>query len=408
MRNTLIMILLLAAFTGRAQQSDLLIRNGRVIDAKNNIDGIMDVSITNGKITEVAAKITKPSKKVIDATGLYVVPGLIDLHGHHYYGTENEHYLSDGYSALPPDGFTFRSGVTAVVDAGGSGWRNFSDFRDQTMKNSRTRVFAFLNIVGNGMRGGAWEQDVTDMDSKLTAAVAKANPDYVVGIKLAHFMTSEWTPTDRAVEAGRQADIPVMIDFGAANPVLSWDTLLLKKLRPGDIVTHCYGQTDGRMHVVENGKVQPYAFAAQKRGIIFDVGHGGGSFMYSQAIPAIQQGLKPSTISTDLHTGSMNGGMKDQANVMSKLLNIGLTLQEVFAKSTWEPAKVIKRTELGHLSPGAVADVALFSLETGKFGFVDVGNNRMPGDKKLTCQLTLLNGEVVWDLNGLAANPYKP
>ena len=408
MRYTLILILLMVAFTGRSQQADLLIKNGHVIDAKNNIDAVMDVSITNGKITEVAAKITKPAKKVVDATGLYVVPGLIDLHGHHYYGTENEHYLSDGYSALPPDGFTFRSGVTAVVDAGGSGWRNFSDFRDQTMKNSKTRVFALLNIVGNGMRGGAWEQDVTDMDSKLTAAVAKANPDYVVGIKLAHFMSSEWTPTDRAVEAGRQAGIPVMIDFGAANPVLSWDTLLLKKLRPGDIVTHCFGQTDGRMHVVENGKVQPYAFAAQKRGIIFDVGHGGGSFMYAQAIPAIQQGLKPSTISTDLHTGSMNGGMKDQANVMSKLLNIGLTVQEVFAKSTWEPAKVINRRELGHLSPGAVADVALFSLETGKFGFVDVGNNRMPGDKKLTCQLTLLNGEVVWDLNGLMANPYKP
>ena len=408
MRYTLILILLMVAFTGRSQQADVLIKNGHVIDAKNNIDAVMDVSITNGKITEVAAKITKPAKKVVDATGLYVVPGLIDLHGHHYYGTENEHYLSDGYSALPPDGFTFRSGVTAVVDAGGSGWRNFSDFRDQTMKNSKTRVFALLNIVGNGMRGGAWEQDVTDMDSKLTAAVAKANPDYVVGIKLAHFMSSEWTPTDRAVEAGRQAGIPVMIDFGAANPVLSWDTLLLKKLRPGDIVTHCFGQTDGRMHVVENGKVQPYAFAAQKRGIIFDVGHGGGSFMYSQAIPAIQQGLKPSTISTDLHTGSMNGGMKDQANVMSKLLNIGLTVQEVFAKSTWEPAKVINRRELGHLSPGAVADVALFSLETGKFGFVDVGNNRMPGDKKLTCQLTLLNGEVVWDLNGLMANPYKP
>lgn len=408
MKKLMIAVLVMCALITRAQQADLLIRNGHVIDAKNNINGVMDVSITNGKISEVAAKISKPAKRTIDATGMYVVPGLIDLHGHHYYGTENDHYLSDGYSALPPDGFTFRAGVTTVVDAGGSGWRNFPDFRDQTMKNSKTRVLAFLNIVGNGMRGGAWEQDVTDMDAKLTAAVAKANPDYVVGIKLAHFYSSVWTPTDRAVEAGRQADIPIMVDFGAANPVLSWDTLLLKKLRPGDIITHCYGQTDGRMHVVENGKVQPYAFAGQKRGIIFDVGHGGGSFMYSQAIPAIQQGLKPNTISTDLHTGSMNGGMKDQANVMSKLLNLGLTIQEVFAKSTWEPAKVIKRTELGHLTPGATADVALFSVETGKFGFVDVGNNRMPGDKKLTCQLTLMGGEVVWDLNGLTANPYKP
>ena len=199
-----------------------------------------------------------------------------------------------------------------------------------------------------------------------------------------------------------------MIDFGAANPILSWDTLLLQKLRPGDIVTHCFGQTEGRMHVVENGVVQPYAFKAQQRGIVFDVGHGGGSFMYAQAIPAIKQGLKPTTISTDLHTGSMNGGMKDMANVMSKLLNIGLTLNEVIAKSTWVPAQVINKKELGHLSVGAAADVAVFSLDKGTYGFIDVGGNKMPGDKKLTCQLTLLNGDVVWDLNGLAAPAYKP
>ncbi|MBM3176943.1 MAG: amidohydrolase/deacetylase family metallohydrolase [Bacteroidetes bacterium] len=406
--QTLLVVLVLVAGSLVAQNADIVIRNGHVIDAKNNINSVMDVAITDGKISQVGPKLSVNAKKTIDATGLYVVPGLIDLHGHHYYGTEPDHYLSDGYSALPPDGFTFRAGVTAVVDAGGSGWRNFTDFRDQTFLNSKTKMFAFLNIVGAGMRGGAYEQNTTDMDSKLTALVAKQYPDQIVGIKLAHFMSSDWTPTDRAVEAGRQAGIPVMIDFGAANPVLSWDTLLLKKLRPGDIVTHCFGQTDGRMHVVENGTVQPYAFKAQQRGIIFDVGHGGGSFMYSQAIPAIKQGLKPNTISTDLHTGSMNGGMKDMANVMSKLLNIGLSLQEVIAKSTWEPAKVINKKDLGNLSPGAPADVALFSVDTGKFGFIDVGNNKMTGDKKLTCHLTLLNGEVVWDLNGLAANPYKP
>jgi dihydroorotase len=217
------------------------------------------------------------------------------------------------------------------------------------------------------------------MDPKLAAMVAKKYPNEIVGIKLAHYMSSEWVPTDRAVEAGRLAGIPVMIDFGAANPVLSWETLLLEKLRPGDIVTHCYGQTDGRMHVVANGKVQGYATAAQKRGIIFDVGHGGGSFMFEQAIPAIQQGFKPNTISTDLHTGSMNGGMKDMANVMSKLMNIGLSLNEVIAMSTWSPAQVIKRTELGHISAGALADVAVFSVDKGNFGFVDVGGNKVMG-----------------------------
>ena len=407
--KTLLTTLLLVLCVGLAVHSqtvDILIKNGHVIDPKNNIDAIMDVAIVKNKISEIASKISKPALKTIDATGMYVVPGLIDIHGHHYFGTEPDKYLSDSYTALPPDGFTFRAGVTSVVDAGGAGWRNFADFKNQAFDNSKTRMFAFLNIVGAGMSGGAYEQNVADMDSKLTALVAKQYPDLIVGIKLAHYMSSEWTPTDRAVKAGELAGIPVMIDFGAATPLLSWDTLLLKKLRPGDIVTHCYGQTAGRMHVVENGKVQSYATAAQKRGVNFDVGHGGGSFMFEQAVPAIKQGFKPNSISTDLHTGSMNGGMKDMANVMSKLLNIGLNLNEVIACSTWNPAQIINKKELGHLSVGALADVAILSLDKGTFGFVDVGGNKVIGDKKLTCQFTVLNGEVVWDLNGLAATPY--
>ncbi len=408
MKNFTLILFLLFAFVGAQSQTvDVLIKNGHVIDPKNKIDAIMDIAIINNKISEVAPKITKAAKKTVDATGLYVVPGLIDIHGHHYFGTEQDKYLSDSYSALPPDGFTFRAGVTSVVDAGGAGWRNFQDFKDQAFANSKTRMFAFLNIVGAGMSGGAYEQNPADMDPKLTAMVAKKFPNEIVGIKLAHYTSSEWAPTERAVEAGRLANIPVMIDFGAADPVLSWDVLLLQKLRPGDIVTHCFGQTDGRMHVVDNGKVQAYAIEGQKRGIIFDVGHGGGSFMFSQAIPALKQGFKPNTISTDLHTGSMNGGMKDMSNVMSKLMNIGLTLNEVIAMSTWSPAQVIKRTELGHLSVGALADVALFSVDKGTFGFVDVGGNKVMGDKKLTCQLTVMDGNIVWDLNGLSAPLYK-
>jgi len=407
MKKFTILFLLFACFGAKAQTVDVLIKNGHVIDPKNKIDAIMDVSIIGNKISEVAPKITKTAKKTIDATGLYVVPGLIDIHGHHYFGTEKDKYLSDSYTALPPDGFTFRSGVTAVVDAGGSGWRNFLDFKDQAFENSKTRMFAFLNIVGSGMSGGATEQNLADMDPKLTAMAAKKYSKEIVGIKLAHYIGSDWTPTDRAVEAGRLANIPVMIDFGSADPLLSWDILLLQKLRPGDILTHCFGQTGGRMHVVENGKVQAYATEAQKRGVIFDVGHGGGSFMFSQAVPAIQQGFKPNSISTDLHTGSMNAGMKDMSNIMSKLMNIGLTLNEVIVMSTWTPAQIIKKTELGHLSVGALADVAIFSVDKGNFGFVDVGGNKVMGDKKLTCQLTLLDGNVVWDLNGLSAPLYK-
>jgi len=236
---------------------------------------------------------------------------------------------------------------------------------------------------------------------------ARANKEYIVGIKLAHYEGEEWAPAERAAEAGRLANIPVMVDFGRSEPPLSLRTLLMEKLRPGDIFTHCYGGVSGREKVIVNGKLQSWAPEAQKRGIIFDVGHGGGSFLFEQAVPAIKQGLKPNTISTDLHTGSMNGGMKDMLNVMSKLLNIGLSLNEVITASTWTPAQVIHKDELGNLSVGSLADLAVFSQDKGTFGYTDVEGTKITGDKRLTCQLTVLNGRVVWDLNGLAATPYK-
>lgn len=395
-------------FAAHSQSIDVLIKNGHVIDPKNNIDAVMDVAIQGDKILRVARNINEPAKKTIDATGFYVTPGLIDLHGHHFWGTESNRYLSNSFTAVPPDAFTFRAGVTTAVDAGGAGWRNFDIFKANVIDRSRTRVFSFLNIVGAGMSGGVREQNVGDMDPKLAAMTARANREHIVGIKLAHYDGNEWGPTERAVEAGKMADIPVMIDFGRSDiPYLSMKTLLLEKLRPGDILTHCYGGVTGREKVVENGKLLPWALEAQKRGVIFDVGHGGGSFLFEQAIPAIKQGLKPNSISTDLHTGSMNGAMKDMLNVMSKLLNIGLTLNEVITTSTWNPAQIINKTDLGNLSPGSPADVALFSLDKGTYGYLDVSGTKITGDKKLTCQLTLRDGRVVWDLNGLAGTPYK-
>lgn len=384
------------------QALDLLIKNGHVIDPKNNIDQVMDVGVKDGKIAEVAKSITKSAKKTIDATGLYVTPGLIDIHGHHFFGTKSNAYLSNSYTALPPDGFTLRAGVTAVADAGGAGWRNYEDFKAQTIGHSKTKVYSFLNIVGAGMSGGAYEQNLADMDAKLTAMTARSNKDRIVGIKLAHYGSRDWTPALRAAEAGRLADIPVMIDFGGCDPPLSLDTLLNHVLRPGDIFTHCYAQVAGRESVVLDGKVRPWALKAQQRGIIMDVGHGGGSFVYAQAIPAIQQGLKPNTISTDLHTGSMNAGMKDMAMTMSKLINIGLSMKEIVEASTWKPAQVIKKTELGHLSIGAAADIALLKIEKGNFGYYDVRQKKMAGDKRIVCEMTVLDGDVVWDLNALS------
>ena len=387
----------------RAQELDLLIKGGHVIDPKNNIDDVMDVGIADGKIAEVAEEIADSlAETVVDASGLYVTPGLIDLHVHAFHGTEPDSYISNSFTSVPPDAFTFRSGVTTAVDVGSAGWRNLRTFIEQTVENSDTRVLAFLNIVGAGMKGGMIEQNLTDMDAKLTAMAAQQYPDVVVGVKLAHYSGPDWTPTDRAVEAGEQAGIPVMVDFGGAEPALSLKDLFFEHLRPGDIFTHAYAAVDGRESIVADSTLRPFVKDAQERGIVFDVGHGGGSFFYSVAVPATEAGFWPNTISTDLHTGSMNAGMKSMANVMSKFLNLGMSLQDVIRASTWTPAQVIGREELGNLDVGAEADVAVLRLREGDFGFWDVRGYRMPGDRKLEAELTLRAGRVVWDLNGIS------
>ncbi len=396
---------LLPFHTVQAQEIDLLLKGGHVIDPKNNIDSKLDVAIVNGKIAQVAADIlAKNAKNVIDVTGLYITPGLIDMHVHVFQGTEADAYIANGLSSLPPDGFTFRAGVTTVVDAGSSGWKNFRLFKKQTIDRSKTRVLALLNIVGNGMVGRFEEQDVTDMNPTQTALIIKRLfPDILVGIKAAHYW-GDFTQVDRAVEAGNLANVPVMVDFGEHNPPLSIEELFMKHLRPGDMFTHTfsYGPTDRETIVDENGKVKPFVFEAQMRGIVFDVGHGGGAFSWRQAVPAMQQGFRPNVISTDLHADSMNGGMKDLTNVMSKFLNMGISLQDVVLRTTWNPANAIRRKDLGHLSVGADADVTVLNLRKGDFGFIDVRKTKLKGTQKLEAELTIRAGKIVWDLNGLS------
>jgi len=404
-------ILFFVAFNLYAQPYSIVIKDGHVIDPKNNIDAVMDVAIADGKIALVAKSIdTKQAVQVVNAKGLYVVPGLIDIHCHNFFGTQPDHYLSDGLVAVPPDGFTFRVGVTTVVDAGGAGWRSFPTFKKNIIDNSQTRVLSLLNIVGEGMRGGAYEQNPNDMDSKMTALVAKANPGVVVGVKVAHFEGHEWTPVDRAVEAGKLANIPVMVDFGGSNPPLSIEELFMNHLRPGDIFTHCFGHVRGREPIVDSAtqKVKTFVWEAQKRGIIFDVGYGGISFAFEQAIPALKSGFYPNSISTDLHAGSMNNAMKDQLTTMSKFMALGMDLVSVIRASTWNPAREIKREDLGHLSVGAEADVAVLNVREGKFGLFDYTGYRIDATKKLECELTIRAGKTVFDLNGIANPIFAP
>jgi dihydroorotase len=378
---------------------DLLLQGGRVIDAKNGISAVRDVGIKDGKIAAVAEHLdANDALKTVNLSGLLVSPGLVDIHVHVYAGTgERSSYAGD--NSLYPDGYTFRIGVTTVADAGCAGWRNFEDFKQRVIDRSKTRVFAFLNIVGNGMRGGKYENNLEDMEAAPAAEMAKRYPGVIVGFKTAHYAGPEWTPVEHAVEAGNLAGgLPVMVDFGEDHPERPLADLVTKKLRPGDIYTHCYS---GLRHELVDGSVNPGMVEGRKRGVIFDVGHGGGSFAWRIAVPAMKQGFLPDSISTDLHIGSMNAGMKDMLNVMDKFLAMGMPVDDVIARSTWTPAKEIHHEELGNLSVGALADVAVLRLETGKFGFTDMYGARMDGTRRLTCELTLRDGKVVYDLNGI-------
>lgn len=386
-------------------QYDLLLQDGHVVDAKSKLSAVRDVAIKDGKIAAVAEHIDpKSALKAVSVNGLYVSPGLIDIHVHVYAST-GEHASYAGDNSVWPDPFTFRTGVTTVADAGSSGYKNFEDFKAHIIDRSKTRVLAFINIVGAGMRGPKYEDNLADMDPNPAAGMAKKYPGVIVGVKTAHYSGPEWTPVENAVKAGTMANIPVMVDFGANKPERPIDVLLEQKLRPGDIYTHCFSGL--RNELTPEGKVNEGMREGRKRGVFFDVGHGGGSFAWRIAAPALQQGFKPDSISSDLHIGSMNAGMKDMLNIMDKFLALGSSVDEVIAWSTWAPAHEIRHEELGNLSVGAPADVAVLSLENGNFGFTDMYGARMDGKQRLECQLTIHNGKIVYDLNGISRPDWK-
>jgi dihydroorotase len=376
-----------------AQTYDLLIKGGHVIDPANQIDGVMDVAVSGNRIARVAPDIPpSQGRKVIDAAGLYVTPGLIDLHAH-VYGYEG---------SLLPDDTSLIAGATTIVDAGGSGWRTFDDFRKTVISRSRTRVLALLNIVGHGMNS-RYESDPTDMDSEATAAKITQNRDVIVGIKTAHFGGIGWTAIHSAVQAGRLANVPVMVDDKIfTNSGRTSREKLLDQLRPGDMHTHIFN--DRQLEVIDRftGKVQPYIGEARKRGVLFDLGHGAGSFLWPVASKAMAQGFLPDTISTDLHAESITIAQSDMPNCISKMMLLGMSLQDAILRSTVNPAKSIHRyPELGTLNQGSVADIAVFALPSGVFAFKDSWHVKRLGTKRLECVLTVRDGKLVFDRDGL-------
>jgi dihydroorotase len=387
-------------------QYDLLLKNGHTIDPLNNINGKMDVAISGGKVAAVEADINPAlAKKVIDVSGLYVTPGIIDIHVHVYHTREPE-----GLSIMA-DSHSFKSGVTTVVDTGTAGAKHFLHFKRTVIDLAKTRIFAYINICDLGMVG-PFEQDIKTMDPELAASVVLAYPDICVGIKTAHYWTSlpfdelhpPWGAVDPALEASRICKKPLMVDFWP-RPERTYEELILKKMQPGDIHTHVFAQ---QFPVLDsNGKPNKFLFEARERGVIFDVGHGAGSFWFRNAVPAMQNGFIPDSISTDLHTRNVHGVVIDMVTTMNKILNIGMPLQEVIYRSTVTPANEIGHPELGNLSVGAEADVAVFEMQQGDFGFMDCGRAKLRGDKKLECMLTLRAGEIVYDPNAISVPEWQ-
>jgi len=388
---------------------DLLITDGRVVDPANNINMKGCVAVKDGLIAAVAADIPVcAAEKVIDAGGSYIVPGLIDIHSHVYplLPRPSERTIP----TVDADTTMLRSGVTTTVDVGTTGWQDFLAFKELVIDTSIVRVLAMINVAVKGMIDQSSEQDPTQFHPEITAEVAKQYADVVVGIKAAHYWVGKpfddahppWASADAGLRAAELCGMPLMIDFqpNYEPPGRTYEDLILKKLRPGDIHTHVYAK---QFPIIgDDGKVLPHMWEARKRGVIFDVGHGAGSFWFRNGRRALDEGFYPDTLSTDMHTASVRFAALDQLQVMSKFMNMGMPFEETVMRSTSEPARVINRPELGTLSVGACADVAILRVLKGEFGYVDCGFAKICGDSRLDCQVTIREGKVVFDANGLS------
>ncbi len=375
---------------------DLLLKGGRLIDPAFDIDGQFDVATSGGHIALVDKDISPDmARTVADISGLVITPGLVDLHAHFY-----------GYSAaILPDAHCLPEGTTTAVDAGGSGHLTFDDFNEQIIAPAITNVFALLNIAGEGMVGEP-EQDLDGMDSELTALKIAQRPDLIVGVKVAHYMGPGWEPLDRGIQAAEENGVFVMVDQSPIH-TRPMNDMILEHLRPGDMVTHCYALSKPMTDI--HDKVKPHFIEARERGVQFDVGHGAGSFSFRIAKAAIEQGFLPDTISTDMHRASILANQATMPETMSKLLAIGMELPEIIRRSTWEPAQAIGHPELGNLGQTVPADIAVLNITEGEFGLVDNGtDNRVyKSDKRIVCEMTIKNGQVVWDKNGRSRDDWS-
>jgi dihydroorotase len=369
---------------------ELVVANGDVLDPSQKLRGKRDIGIRYGQIAAIAPSIPADrGVQRIDVSGKLVTPGLVDLH---------THFCPHLGLGLPPDELVGITGTTTAVSAGDAGWHTWGVFRHLALASSRTRLFSFVHISSIGLAGGLAPGEMLNIDYANVDGCAKVvaeNPDAVLGVKvrITDVVVGQngLEPLRRALRAAEMAGkgVRVMCHIGAAPGNLSD---LLDLLRPGDILTHAYSGAGN--NTVQSGQLLPAAGAAKRRGVIIDVGHGGGSFDFTVCEPAMQQGMPPDTISSDIHSVSINTpGYPTLPWVMSKFLALGLSLDEVVARATVEPAKVIGRVPgLGTLQVGAPADLAIMDVVDGPVEFVDTRKNTRTGQRKLVPYLTIRDG----------------
>lgn len=396
------------------QTKDIILQGGIVLDPSQGMKKKADVRISNGKIAEITESgaespaVYMPESgevTVVNVEGCYVSPGLIDMHCHIYPVFPIE---KDGLPTIQPEAHMFQSGVTTAVDAGTCGSRDFIRFKEEVIDKSRLRILAFINIASGGMVSLDSEQDIKEFHPEIAAAIARTFDETVVGVKTAHYWVGKpfdaahpaWESVDRCVQAGELCRKPVMADFQPNLPGRTYEELILEKLRPGDIHTHVYAQQFPILD--EKGCVRREMFEARRKGVLFDLGHGAGSFWFRNAVPAWQQGFSPDVISTDLYLDNVAGPVINLIHVMSKYLSMGMTIEEVIFRTTKRPAEVIGHTELGDLRINGCADIAVLKVQEGNFSYADSGHARMNGSKRLECVMTIRDGHIVYDPMGLA------
>jgi dihydroorotase len=371
---------------------DLILRGGRVIDPSQKIDAVMDVGFAAGKVAKVAPRLEADGNTdVRDVSGRIVAPGLIDLHTHVYWGGTS--------LGIDAEEFCRTSGVTTAVDTGSAGPGNFIGFRRHVIDRSAVRILAYLHVSHAGIYGFSKRVMVGEseefrlMNPIEAVEVADAHRDVIVGIKVRvgkHSAGSQgWNALQLALQVADEAGMPLMCHIDHPPPTYED---VVAELRHGDILTHCY-RPFPNAPMTAQGKVRPAVLAARKRGVLFDIGHGMGSFAFKTARAMLANGFPPDTISSDVHALCIDGPAFDQVTTMSKFLCLGMSLEEVIRRSTITAAMALKRPELGSLKPGSAGDATILSVNEGKFDYVDVVGEHLAGTKRIIAEGTVVAGQ---------------